>query len=370
MRGPPLVTVLMCVHDGERFVGEAIRSVLRQSWTDFEFLIVDDGSRDRTPEIIAAFQDPRIRLLRNAQNLGLTRSLNRGLADARGTLVARQDADDVSHPERLEAQVAFLRSNPGVVLVGTQARTIDEHGRVSRPPGSERASTDAGIRLQLMFDNAFVHTSVLFHRGIVWEELGGYDESYRTGQDFELWSRVAARYPVRNLARSLVDRGFHSGSMGARYGTDHERGSRAIVTDNLRRCLQLTDVPPEWPRLISSLHVNRAPGTESDLSGLAAVADEIFARFVEIHPEERTNREIRRVLAGKMGQVACRLTGCRRRAALRAFGRACRLDLRSAAVVASRFIPLLLFGRRASLEARRLVRLALRPYFSPPNPKS
>lgn len=98
-------------------------------------------------------------------------------------------------------QVAFLRSHPEVALVGTQARVVDERGRALLRPGWRRATTDAAIRFQLIFDNAFIHSSVLFRREVVREGLGGYDEGFRTGQDFELWSRVAARHPVRNLTR-------------------------------------------------------------------------------------------------------------------------------------------------------------------------
>lgn len=351
-RAAPAVTVLMSVYNGRRFVAEAIESVLRQTWTDFEFLIVNDGSADGTPEVINSFRDSRIRLLNNPVNVGLTKSLNRGLAAARGALVARQDADDISHPERLAAQVGFMRSNPDVALVGTQVRVLDERGRVSRPPGWERASGGAAIRFQLMFDNAFVHTSVLFRREVVWGRLGGYDESFVTGQDFDLWSRVAARYEVRNLARRLVDYRFHAGSAAARYGGEHLGLSRAVVAANLRRHLKLTHVPDEWPRLISALHVNRAPGTEPELSGLVAAAEAIFERFMKCHPEERSNPEIRKVLAGKMGQVACRLAGSRRRAALGAFGRACRLNVRSAGSSASRFFALLLFGERLRTRLR------------------
>src|ERR1043165_9221040 len=98
----------MPVHDGERYVGEAIESVLAQRWRDFEFLIVDDGSTDRTAEVIASYRDPRIRVLTNGARLGLPRSLNRGLDAATSPLIARQDADDRSHPGRLGEQLAFF----------------------------------------------------------------------------------------------------------------------------------------------------------------------------------------------------------------------------------------------------------------------
>ena len=346
-RERPAVTVLMSVYNGERFVGRAIESILRQTWADFEFLIVNDGSADRTREIIASFRDPRIKLVDNPVNLGLTRSLNRALALARGEFVARQDADDLSHPTRLAEQLAFMRSNPDLALVGTQVRVIDEQGRVCRRPGWKRAVADAAIRFQLMFDNAFIHSSVLFRREIVWGRLGGYDVGFPTGQDFELWSRVAARYPVCNLPRPLVDYCARAGSTAARYGKDHLGLSRAVVAANLYRYLELTHVPDEWPRLISIMHLAPAPGVETELVKLAAVAGEIFDRFIERHPEEKANREIRSVLAGKLCQVACQMAGSRRHEALVTFGRGRRFDGATARSFAGKFFFLLLLGERA-----------------------
>jgi len=337
----------MSVYNGERFVRQAIVSVLRQTWSDFEFLIINDGSTDRTREFVASFLDPRIRLVDNPSNVGLTRSLNRGLELARGEFVARQDADDLSHPTRLAEQVAFMRSNPDVALVGTQARVIDERGRVRRRPGWERAVDDAAIRFQLMLDNAFIHSSVLFRRGLVWGRLGGYDAGFRTGQDFELWSRVAARYPVRNLARSLVDYRTRAGSTAARYGEDHLRLSRAVVAANLSRHLGLAHVPDEWPRLVSGMHVNPPAVAETELLKLADVACEIFGRFVGRGPGVRTERGVLRVLACKLCQVACRLAGGARREALATFDRARRFDAETARSFAAKFFPLLLFGGRA-----------------------
>jgi len=116
----PAVTVLMGVYNGELFVRDAIDSILAQSYRDFELLVVDDGSTDTTPAILASYDDSRLRVLRNEENIGLTRSLNRGLRAARGGLIARQDADDLSLPNRLARQVTFLESHPDVVLLGTQ----------------------------------------------------------------------------------------------------------------------------------------------------------------------------------------------------------------------------------------------------------
>src|SRR5581483_9504087 len=115
----PIVTVLMSVYNGERYLREAIESILVQTWQDFELVCINDGSTDQSREIVLSFNDPRIRLVDNEQNLGLAKSLNKGLMLARGNLIARQDADDISEPDRLLKQVAFLEQWSEIVLVGS-----------------------------------------------------------------------------------------------------------------------------------------------------------------------------------------------------------------------------------------------------------
>lgn len=116
----PSVTILMPVYNGERFLRQTIESILNQTFTDFEYLIIDDASTDTSRDIIRCFNDPRIRLVENVKNDGLIKTLNRGLALAQGEYIARQDQDDISHPTRIEKQFAFLNDNPEIVLLGTQ----------------------------------------------------------------------------------------------------------------------------------------------------------------------------------------------------------------------------------------------------------
>ncbi|HKQ33129.1 MAG TPA: glycosyltransferase family A protein, partial [Thermodesulfobacteriota bacterium] len=115
----PKVTVLMTVYNGEKFLNEAIDGILNQTFRDFEFLIINDGSTDGSREIIKSYKDPRINLVDNESNIGLTASLNRGLSLAGGEYIARQDADDISLPERLEKQISILERNPDIALLGS-----------------------------------------------------------------------------------------------------------------------------------------------------------------------------------------------------------------------------------------------------------
>jgi GT2 family glycosyltransferase len=207
------VTVLMPVYNAERYLKLAIESILAQTFSDFEFLIVNDGSTDRSRQIISSYRDPRIRYVENECNLGLTRTLNRGLHLAACDLIARQDADDVSYPDRLRRQVEFLDAHPETALVGAQTRIIDEDGRPNGLRHYDRCCEYESIRWDLLFGNSFTHTSVMFRRKIVADEMGGYDETFMYEQDYDLWSRVSCRYRVMNIPPVLVDYRIHPSSM-------------------------------------------------------------------------------------------------------------------------------------------------------------
>jgi len=198
--GAPRVSVVMSVYNGERYLRQAVESILDQTFTDFEFIIVDDGSSDGTWNILNGYVDPRIRLVRNEENIGLTKSLNKGLALARGQYVARMDADDVSLPERLEKQVSFLDAHAKVGVVGTSYWELT--------PANERRPmavplTDMGIRFYLLFHNAFAHSSVTARKAVL-ERVGRYDPALPYAQDYDLWTRVAAVSQLANLSHRLL----------------------------------------------------------------------------------------------------------------------------------------------------------------------
>ena len=209
----PRVTVLMSVHNGGRWLRAAIESVLAQTLRNFEFIILDDDSTDDSVAQIESFEDTRIRLIRLPENIGLTRSLNCGLHAARGEIIARQDSDDLSAPERLAEQFDFLDRHPEVAVVGAQARLIDGEGR-SR--GNRDLPTEAAaVRWLSLLENPVIHTATAFRTRIIREELGGYDESFPCCQDYDLWTRVMERHEVRNLGERLVQVREHGGSISA-----------------------------------------------------------------------------------------------------------------------------------------------------------
>jgi len=196
----PKVSVLICVYNGEKFVSQALESIYHQTFQDFEVIVVDDGSTDRTADILINMKDSRTFIYRNSENQGLTKSLNIGLRLCRGQYIARMDADDVSTTYRLAKQIQFVEENPGVALVGSSYYQINDEGKTI---ALINVLTDCQqIKQGLWKQNWFGHGTVMFRREVV-AELGGYNEKYKFSQDYDLWLRIAQKYKVSNIDEPL-----------------------------------------------------------------------------------------------------------------------------------------------------------------------
>jgi glycosyltransferase involved in cell wall biosynthesis len=207
----PAVSVLMGVRDGAPWVREAVESVLAQTASDLELIVVDDGSSDATPDLLAGIRDARLVIARQ-RPVGLPRALNRARELARAPLLARLDADDLALPERLARQEAFLAAHPEVGLLGTGVREVDAEGReraVLVPP-----TGDAAIRRALIRRNPFAHSSVVMRRAVL-DQVGGYDETLPVAQDYDLWMRMARVTRLANLPEPLVVRRLLPGRVSA-----------------------------------------------------------------------------------------------------------------------------------------------------------
>jgi glycosyltransferase involved in cell wall biosynthesis len=236
----PAVSVLMAVFNGEAYLREAIQSILSQTLTDFEFLIVDDGSTDSSRAIVESFDDPRIRLIRNAGNVGLSRSLNRGIAEARGRYLSRMDADDISEPQRLQRQVAFMEGHPDAVVTGCWNTVIDRDGReIARRRGP---IDDVSIRWTLQFCSPFAHSAATIRMSALRELHPVYDESLVYAMDYDLWVRLAALGPLANINAFLVRWRTSPGSMTSRLGDKTERLDRVTAMLAPRLGWPLADV--------------------------------------------------------------------------------------------------------------------------------
>jgi len=228
----PAVSVLLPVYNAASYVGQSIESILTQTFGDFELILIDDGSTDDSYATLDSWarRDARIVLVRTARNLGLIRTLNRGLGLARGEFIARQDADDCSEPQRLERQVAFLRAHAEVGLLGAAYHAVDARGRrlyTFCPPQS-----DTAIRWMALFQNPFCHTSMMFRRALAaGREASFYDERALHAEDYELWVRLLEQTRGTNLAEPLVRWRKHSESVSVL----HEATQTTFATELARR---------------------------------------------------------------------------------------------------------------------------------------
>lgn len=232
----PKVTVLMSVYNGEKYLKEAVDSILSQTFTDFEFLIIDDASTDRTPEILRSYRDPRIRIITNEENLGLTKSLNRGLALVMGKYIARMDADDISYPQRIEEQVKYLEEFQNVGLVGSSFEIIDESGNiVSR--NVYKNYTSENIYYKLIFNNCIAHSSVMYRRDLV-IKIGGYNERLTRTQDYDLWSKISKRSRIEIIDEVLLKWRDSQSNISNKCKTEQDLIAKNIFEENIRSIKQ------------------------------------------------------------------------------------------------------------------------------------
>jgi hypothetical protein len=303
------VSIVLAVYNGEPFLREAIESILAQTYTAFELIIIDDGSSDSTCLILASFQDARIRLFRNETNIGLTRSLNRGLSQARGTYVARQDADDYSNPARLALQVRFLVSHPDAALVGTQYRAVGPGGRTMLGADDYRARTPLAVQCQLLFANPFIHSSVMFRRAIVCDDLGGYNETFVFSQDFELWSRLLSTHAGYNLSECLTHHRIHPESVGARRAdVDSRRANgelnKGVQRKNILRILGDAELASTWPDQWMHVTTSWIAGAPEYPAGVLTLMATLYEKFIARHPEAASDPECRRAYAAGLVMAA------------------------------------------------------------------
>jgi glycosyl transferase family 2 len=199
---PPRVSVVLSVYNGAVDLPKAIDTILAQTFSDFELIAINDGSTDGSAAVLDGVRDPRVRVI-NQNNLGFPAALNRGIALARGRYIGRQDHDDWAKPTRLEKQVAFLDSNPDCAMVGTRAEIWVGDRKTKR--AHDHPTENATLQFELLFDNPFVHSSMLLRKSAL-EVIGPYttDPARQPPEDYELWSRIARRYKVANLPERLT----------------------------------------------------------------------------------------------------------------------------------------------------------------------
>ena len=227
----PKVTVFIPVYNREKYVGEAIESILAQTYSDFEILLVDDGSTDHSVNTIRSFSDPRIRLVCNEGNLGIPKTRNKGVELARGQYMAMLDSDDRAYPERLEKQVAFLDTHPEYAQVGSWCRMMDAQGRILNRIKRQPVLAD-DIHAQLLFRCAMSNRSIMARTAILQEYR--YRNDYPRCQDYELHVRLAKDYKLGNLPECLVYGRVHPQQITGQTTDLGDAKKREIISKQLK----------------------------------------------------------------------------------------------------------------------------------------
>lgn len=293
----PVVSIVLPVYNCPHYVGQAIESMLAQTWPHFELIIIDDGSTDHTPEVLQRYCDPRIRLVRQT-NRGLAATLNRGIELTRGRYIARQDQDDFSLAERLAKQVAHLDARPSCALVGTWAEIRREDaltGRQHRHPAD-----NASLQYELLLNNPFVHSSVMIRRAAL-DRVGAYtiDPARQPPEDYELWSRIAREYEVSNVPEVLHVYREIQGSMSRDGPSPFMKRLVTISAENIAWAAQCDAADPQAVNIAAIAH-----GAFHEIQGKPDfwAMREIFRRAAErVVPQEqrvRFGREAQRRMQG------------------------------------------------------------------------
>jgi glycosyltransferase involved in cell wall biosynthesis len=226
----PKITVLMPVYNASEYLQETMDSVLNQTFTDFEFLIINDGSTDNSEEIIKSYSDPRIRLVNNEQNMKLIATLNKGIELAEGKYIARMDADDICLPTRLEKQYRLMEENPDIALCGTGIKMMGK--KFFQPI----VITEPEIIKNVMRAfNVFFHPTVMFRRSVLIEHNYRYNPEYLHAEDYQLFQLLSEHHKLTNIDETLLLYRLSPGGISRVHNTAQQTMTYRITTEALKR---------------------------------------------------------------------------------------------------------------------------------------
>lgn len=223
----------MPVYNGETFLREAIQSIVNQSYPDWELIIINDGSIDGSENIILSFTDERIKYYKNDKNLGLIDTLNLGIGYCNGKYVARMDADDISNPNRLSIQLAYMEKHQDYAMCGSNAIVInDKNERIGK---IVNLASNEYLQVNLLFSVPFVHPSMMIRK----ETLAKfkYDNQYKHAEDYDLWCRVAQKNQIANISEFLLEYRWHSTNISVIESKNQEKTKNSIIVQQLASIL-------------------------------------------------------------------------------------------------------------------------------------
>lgn len=232
----PKVSVIMPAYQAEQYIGESIQSIVNQTFTDWELIITDDGSRDHTAAVVLlwAGRDQRIRLICNESQQGAAQSRNKAIQASNSELIAFLDADDMAYPKRLQKQVAYMQQNPSVGLVAHWLDIMDENSLPHPAQWVWRKEKDTHLPVFLLFGNAFALSSVMMRRN-VWERLHGFSTAFEPCEDYALWSEAATITNLHIIPEKLGARREHKNNWTSRASEKSKRQAEEVIKLNISK---------------------------------------------------------------------------------------------------------------------------------------
>lgn len=232
----PLISVILPVYNSSDFLEEAIDSIINQTYKNWELIAINDGSTDKSEDIILRYKDARIKYYKNEKNIGLIGTLNRGIDLSTGKYIARMDSDDVSKPLRFEKQINFMEQNPNYAMCGTFAKMIDQSGNKIRKIVHQ--TTDEFLKINLLFSVPFIHPSMMIKTSILKENK--FDPQYIHVEDYDIWCRIARKNKVANIADTLLDYRWHGNNISIK----NEETQNKLKSEINKRELGFLNIKP------------------------------------------------------------------------------------------------------------------------------
>jgi len=268
------VSVLMPVYNGEKYLKEAIESILNQTFSDFEFLIINDGSTDQSVNIIESYDDPRIRLIHNKQNLGLIDTLNKGMDICTGKYIARMDADDISLPERIEKQFDFMEKNQNVSVCGTLFQVFGNHNYVPNHPEKHEL-----LKAYFIFGCYIGHPTVMIRKNILNQYNLRYDKCFKHAEDYELWTRIIKYSQFANIQKVLLHYRSHDNQVCHKFARIQIQNVKSI------QCNYLKNLGFEPSENEINIHAAVCDQRHKDITSFKEKAHNLYTKIINANNE-------------------------------------------------------------------------------------
>ena len=267
----PIISVVMPAYNAEKYISEAIDSILAQTFRDFEFIIINDASTDSTKEIIKSYTDPRIKLINNEQNRGIAKSLNIGLAIAHGKYIARMDSDDIALPERFQIQFDFMEQHPDIDICGSWVKTFGDKEELL-----QRFQSHEQIRDATFFYCPLIHPSTIFKTNLNFE----YSSEFPRAEDYDLWCKKINEWKFANIPEVLILYRIHENQVGKAHKNEQDNNTNDIIFRNIENIgLSLSD---EEKRIyLDILNWTFNPKNKKQLLLAAKMLDEILVSGIK-----------------------------------------------------------------------------------------